>query len=145
MSGTHERRRVSRQPDTALVLIEGSGERPLERRIRQEEPAFSVDDHGRILPNERPKQLRSGAQRSTAFLVRETLELAYRGGAFVHFLAHRRDGKSRSAFDAELQEQSRNMGLDGLLADPHLLRDRLVRHPRDDALKHLAFTWGDAR
>jgi hypothetical protein len=34
---------------------------------------------------------------------------------------------------------------DGLLADPELLCDHLVRHTGDDALKHLAFTWGDAR
>lgn len=78
MAGTRERRRVGRELHTAFVLIEGSRERPLERGIREQKAAFSVDDHSRVLPNERSKQPRSGPQRSATFLVRETLELAKR-------------------------------------------------------------------
>jgi len=113
--------------------------------IREQEPALSVDHDGRVLSNERPKELRSGLQRRASFLVRETLKLAHRGGALVHLLANSRDRESCSALDAELEEQSRDVGLHCLFADPHLLGDRLVRSARDDALKHLAFTWGDVR
>ena len=145
MAGTHERRGIGRQPHTQLVLIERSRERPLERRIREQEPAFSVDHDGRLFSNERSEELRSRLQRRASFLVRETLKLAHRGGALVHLLANSRDRESCSALDAELEEQSRDVGLHCLFADPHLLGDRLVRSARDDALKHLAFTWGDVR
>ncbi|MGH2491922.1 MAG: hypothetical protein ACRDF9_10460 [Candidatus Limnocylindria bacterium] len=35
------------------------------------------------------------------------------------------------------------MGLNGLLADPQVPGNGLVREASDDAVQHLAFTWGD--
>lgn len=79
-----------------------------------------------------------------ALLSREPLQLTSGVGPLIELLAHGRDGKTGAARDTELEEQPRNMRLDGLFADSQVLGDGLVGKARDDERQYLPFARGEA-
>jgi hypothetical protein len=59
-------------------------------------------------------------------------------------LAHRRDREPGPARDAEFEKETRDVCLDGLLADADLVGDLFVRQSGDDEPKDLALARSDA-